>query len=301
MSIHLKLAIATVLWGATPTIGRVLAHYESPELLTFFRFLAASLFLYFASSRQESLLARFKLADLPLYLVLGLTGICLHNVLMFWGMEYADATRGSIIMGSISIMVATLEFVFYGIRLSSIALAGIGLGFIGLAIVVSDGNLSNLLSGGIGFGDLLLIGSALSWAIYSVISRPVLERISALDLTAMACITGTIMLLPMLVKDLPVAAEMLTDPVAITLIGLSGLLGTGIGYMWYYEGVKELGSVGTVMYTNLLPITGVLIAAVTLHEVPTIAAAIGGICVISGVVLVNRIKKPVDDRIPAKD
>lgn len=293
MSIHLKLAIATVLWGTTPTIGRVLAHYESPELLTFFRFFTASIFLFVVASKKENLLARFELSDLPMYLFLGLTGICLHNVLMFWGMEHADATRGSIIMGLISVMVAILEFVFYGIRISTLALCGIGLAFIGLAVVVSDGNISALLASGIGFGDLLLIGSALSWAIYSVISRPILERVSALDLTALACVTGTIMLVPMLVKDFSVAVDMMTDPVAITLIGLSGLLATGIGYMWYYEGVQKIGSVGTVMYVNLMPVTGILIAAITLHEVPTIASAIGGTCVVCGVILVNRMSKPL--------
>ena len=292
MSIHLKLAIATILWGATPTIGRVLAHYESPELLTFFRFLTASIFLYLVASKKESLFTRFQLGDLPLYLFLGLTGICLHNVLMFWGMEYADATRGSIIMGLISVMVAILEFVFYGIRISTLALVGIGLAFIGLAIVVSDGNIGELLTSGMGFGDILLIGSALSWAIYSVISRPVLNRVSALDLTALACMTGTLMLVPMLFKDLDIAADMITDPTAITLIGISGLLGTGIGYIWYYEGVQQLGSVGTVMYVNLLPVTGILIAAITLHEVPTIAAIVGGACVVAGVILVNKITKP---------
>jgi len=301
MSIHLKLAIATVMWGATPTIGRLLAHYEAPELLTFFRFVAASTFLYFAASKHQSLLARLQLRDLPLYLLLGLTGICMHNVLMFWGLEHADATRGSIIMGFISIMVALLEFVFFGIRLSVIALVGIGLGFIGMSIVVSDGNVSSLTSGNVGFGDVLLIASALSWALYSVISRPILQRVSPLDLTAFACLTGTVMLLPMLANNLPTAAAMLTDPTAVVLIGLSGLLGSGIGYLWYYEGVKELGSVGTVMYVNLMPVTGVIIAALTLKESPTVSAIIGGSCVIFGVMLVNRPKRPNGNLSPAKE
>ena len=288
MSIHVKLALATVLWGGTPTIGRYLAHYEAPELISFGRFIVASLFLYLVASKRGSLLARLELRDIPLYLALGLTGICLHNVLMFWGLEHADATRGSIIMGFISIMVALMEFVFFGIRLSKIALAGITLGFVGLAVVVSEGNLKLMLAGQIGFGDLLLLGSALAWAIYSVISRPVLERISPIDLTAFACITGTIMLLPIVMQEFSVATEMLSDPFAVGLIFISGLFATGFGYIWYYEGVKLLGSVGTVMYINLIPIVGVVIAGIALHEIPSLAATIGGACVVAGVILVNR-------------
>ena len=274
MSIHVKLALATVLWAGTPTIGRVLAHYEAPEVLSFGRFFAASIFLYFAASRTGNLFARAKLRDIPLYLALGVTGICLHNVLMFWGLEHADATRGSIIMGFISIMVALMEFVFYGIRISRLAICGIALGFIGLAFVVGNGDLGTLLAGQVGFGDLLLLGSALAWAIYSVISRPALERLSALDLTAFACITGTIMLIPMVLQDHAIAAAMIVDPLAVSLILVSGLLGTGFGYIWYYGGVQLLGSVGTVMYVNLIPIIGVVIAGIALHEIPSAAATV---------------------------
>lgn len=287
MSIHLKLALATVVWGTTPTIGRILAHYESPELLTFGRFLVASVFLYFAASRDGNIFKKFRRTDVPLYLVLGLTGICLHNILMFWGLEYANAIRASIVMGFISIMVAALEFAIFGIRLTTLGMAGIMLGLVGLSVVVSEGNLETILSGSIGFGDLLLLGSAFSWAIYSVISRPVLERVSALDLTALACISGTLLLVPFVAKDFVIAKQMLLDPAALGLLGFSGLLGSGIGYIWYYEGVKKLGSVGTVMYVNLMPVTGVVIAALTLGEVPTMAAIIGGTAVVIGVMLVN--------------
>ena len=288
MPIHVKMAIATVLWGGTPTIGRYLAHYEAPELITFGRFIVASVFLYVVASKRENLFKRAQIRDMPLYLALGLTGICLHNVLMFWGLEYADATRGSIIMGFISIMVALMEFIFFGIRLSKHALIGITLGFIGLAIVVSEGKIGALLAGNVGFGDLLLLGSALAWSIYSVISRPVLDRVSPLDLTAFACITGTILLVPMIAQEFAVAGEMLVDPMAVGLIFTSGLFATGFGYIWYYEGVKILGSVGTVMYINLIPIVGVVIAGIALHEIPSLAATLGGLCVVAGVVLVNK-------------
>ncbi|MGR8947431.1 MAG: DMT family transporter [Gammaproteobacteria bacterium] len=288
MSIHVKLAIATVLWAGTPTIGRVLAPYEAPEIITFGRFVAASIFLYWAASRTGNLFARAKLRDVPLYLALGLTGICLHNIFMFWGLEYADATRGSIIMGFISIMVAVMEFLFYGIRISRLALCGITLGFAGLAFVISEGSIATLVAGEIGFGDLLLLGSAFGWAIYSVLARPALLRVSALDLTAFACITGTVLLIPMVLQDYSVAAEMLMDPTAVALILISGLLGTGFGYIWYYEGVQILGSVGTVMYVNLIPIIGVVIAGIALNEIPSLAATLGGILVVLGVVLVNK-------------
>ena len=288
MSIHVKLAIATVLWAGTPTIGRLLAHYEAPEVISFARFLAASVFLFFAASRTGNLFARAKWSDVPLYLALGLTGICLHNVLMFWGMEHADATRGAIIMGFISIMVALMEFIFYGTRISKLALCGIAVGFIGLAFVVGDGSMQTLLTGQVGFGDLLLLGSALAWAIYSVVSRPALERISAVDLTSFACIAGTIMLIPLVLQDQAVAADMMVDPLAVSLILISGSLGAGLGYIWYYEGVQLLGSVGTVMYINLIPIIGVVIAGVTLHEIPSVTTTLGGLLVVAGVVLVNK-------------
>ena len=287
VSIHLKLAIATFVWGATPTVGRALADYSAAEILVFGRFFVASFFLYLFTLRRGNLFKKLRLKDLPIYLILGISGICLHNVLMFWGVEYADATRASIIMGFISILVALMEFFFFGIRLAAMALAGIGLGFIGVGIVVSDGDIATLLSGEIGFGDLLLLGSALAWAVYSVISRPILERIDAVDLTCIVCVIGTLMMAPFVAQDIAVAKSILSDAFAVSLIVGLGFIGTAIGYIWYYEGVNELGSMGTVMYVNLIPVTGVIIASLALGEVPTISVFIGGVLVVAGVFLVN--------------
>ena len=80
--------------------------------VVFGRFLVASAFLYLFAARRGNLWQKLRLSDVPLYLLLGLTGICLHNIFMFWGMEHADATRGSIIMGFISILVALMEVIF---------------------------------------------------------------------------------------------------------------------------------------------------------------------------------------------
>jgi len=62
----------------------------------------------------------------------------------------------------------------------------------------------------------------------------------------------------------------------------------GLGFFWYYEGVKKLGAVNASMYLNLIPIFGIFLAYVGLRELPTFSILLGAVAIILGVVLVTK-------------
>ncbi|NIP94545.1 MAG: hypothetical protein GWO24_14310, partial [Akkermansiaceae bacterium] len=52
-----------------------------------------------------------------------------------------------------------------------------------------------------------------------------------------------------------------SDPIALLLMLLLGLLATALGFLWYYQGVSELGSVGAAVFMNLVPLGGLVWAS----------------------------------------
>ena len=80
-------------------------------------------------------------------------------------------------------------------------IAAILIGILGTAIVVTDGNLASLGANAIGRGEILILASAASWAVYSVVGRPLLTRYSPLEVTYRASLCGTLMLLPFVFMD----------------------------------------------------------------------------------------------------
>jgi len=92
--IHVKLVVATLFWALTPIFGRMLACYSAPYVLAFGRFMVATLVLWYLLARSGERVHLHR-AHLGGFMLLGLTGVCLHNVLVFMGVEHTEANRAT--------------------------------------------------------------------------------------------------------------------------------------------------------------------------------------------------------------
>ncbi len=285
--IHFKLIGATLFWALTPIFGRMLAGYSAPYALAFGRFLVATavLWVFLRASGERAQISR---AHLGAFLLLGLTGVFLHNVLVFMGVEHTEANRANVIFSTITIMIAMIDVLWYRQRLSRGMVGGILLGIVGTAIVVTDGAPWRLLDGAMGLGDGLILLSAASWALYSVLGRPLLKIYSPLTLTFYATLSGTVMLAPFVVLDWAVLPQLTSDSKALAMIGFLGVLNSAVGFLWYYQAVARIGAVLTSAYINLVPIFGLLLSAILLGELPNAALLIGGALVLAALWLINR-------------
>ena len=75
--------------------------------------------------------------------------------------------------------------------------------------------------------------------------------------------------------------------VIVSLLYL-GVFGTVIAFIWYNEGIKAIGPARTAVFTNLVPVFGIALGALMLHESILISMVLGGVLVIAGVSLTNR-------------
>ena len=286
MSVQIKLLLATVFWGATPTIGRFLAEYQAAFVAVFGRFLFAGIILSLFCSNEKawqkiprSLWLRF--------LLLGLFGICLHNGLLFKALEHTTATNASVLIGLIAPQVVILDLLIHRLVPKVAVVGGVLLGFVGAAIVVADGSWETLKALTVGLGETLVFFSALAWAIYTVVIRPVFEQLPTLLATTVATWVGVGFLFPFLFEQPMVSLAMFTDWTALGLMFVLGFIGSALGFLWYNEAVIELGTVGAALYINLVPLCGILWAALLLGEDLTLSVFLGGGMVLAGLMLVN--------------
>jgi drug/metabolite transporter (DMT)-like permease len=74
----------------------------------------------------------------------------------------------------------------------------------------------------------------------------------------------------------------------VILLGMTGVFGTVIGFVWFYQGVQLLGTTRAGLFINLIPISAVILAFLLLQEPMTWSLAVGAALVLSGVYLTNR-------------
>ena len=130
-----------------------------------------------------------------------------------------------------------------------------------------------------------MLGAAVSWATYTVLSRPQLERHSPLKVTGLSMLAGTPGLL------LATAPEWLgQDWAAVPWQGWLGLaystvLAIGLAYVVWNTAVKAVGSARTAIYSNLQPVMAMLVGWLWLGESLAWLQIAGAVVILSGVYL----------------
>ncbi len=282
---NLRLLFVAAAWGVNFSLVKFALTDFHPLGFTVIRFALASLFLiviigvnhesYFID-RQDRL-AIFKL---------GLVGITLYNVFFMYGLQYTTAANSALLV-SLSPMFAALIQAFTGKeRLTLRISAGLVLASFGVFLIIRShhGELSFSVSRIA--GDFLTLCASLTWALYTIIAKPLLEKYPASKITAYSMFTGSILLLPA-----SVPAIFNQSWAGISLLSWSALvfasfIAGGIAYVFWYQGVKELGVTRTMAYHYLMPFAAVLFAAV-LGEKITLFQLVGGTAILLGVYLVQ--------------
>jgi len=286
MPIRFKLFLTAAFWGATPTVGRILASYEAPIVVVGGRFVIASaVLLVFMKFRGEFLTIPMKLW--LKFFFIGLTGILLHNSLMYEGLESVTASTASILLALIAIKITVIDS-FLSRRLPRWNIAvGVLLGFFGAIYVVTNGHPGEFLDLKVGKGEVLVLLSGLSWAIYSVIGRDLLNEYQPLLVTTYASVIGVALMTPFFFHNPSVTFDIFTDLESVALISFLGFFGSALAFLWYYEAVALLGVVETAIYINFVPVFGVFFAFIFLGESISSSILIGGAIVLAGVLLVT--------------
>jgi drug/metabolite transporter (DMT)-like permease len=286
--IYLKLVLTMALWGGTFIAGRVVVQTMGPFSAAFCRFAIASLVLLLLTRALEGKLPLLKRHQLPLMVLLGLSGIFAYNVLFFLGLQTTPASRAALIIALNPSVVALSGALVFRERLKPLKWFGVIISLLGAAIVISRGNPIALLSDGVGLGDLFLMGCVLSWVVYTFAGKRVMAELSPFVATTYACLIGTAAL------AIPAWLEASSHhwpqvaPGAWIGIAYLGLFGTAAGFTWYYEGVKAIGSARAAIFINLVPVFAITFAIAFLGEHVTLPLLTGGLLVMTGVYLANR-------------
>jgi drug/metabolite transporter (DMT)-like permease len=287
MIIYLKLLLTAIFWGGTFVAGRSLAQNVGPFSAAFFRFAVASVFLVFLTWKIEGNLPFLKRSQILPVLLLGLTGVFCYNLFFFKGLKLIEAGRAAIIIANNPIFIALFSAVFFKEKLNAVKIAGIMISVSGAIVAISRGNLAEFLQGNIGWGEFYIFLCVASWVVFSLLGKAVMSGLSPLASVTYSSLTGTILLF------MPAFREGLTNCINYSMsdwwdIFYLGFFGTVLGFVWFYEGINQIGPTKAGLFINFVPISAILSAYLILDEPLTVSLLIGTILVTSGVYLTNR-------------
>lgn len=286
---YIKLFLVALFFGSTYISGRILSANLPTFTSAFLRFLLASLFLSLIVIKIFGRIPTLTPQEIYLVIFLALTGVVGYNLFFFSGLKFVTASRASMIIALNPSFITLLSALVFKERFNHFNYAGIFLSLIGVSIVISQGNLREIFLGKIGYGELLLLGCVICWSSFTIMGKVVMSRFNLKPIVVItyACIIGTLILaLPAYLEGQIKNMREFTWEVWISLIVL-GLFGTVLAFIWFYQGVEEIGPSRASIFINLVPVFATLIAVLILGEKLSSSLLIGAVLVVSGVYINN--------------
>jgi drug/metabolite transporter (DMT)-like permease len=225
---------------------------------------------------------------------LGLIGNSLYQIFFITALANTLPTNAALILATPPIFIALLGALFKLEKLTWLAWAGILLSFGGIMLVIlgnapteSSASAANPV-----LGDLLALGAAVMWALYTLLAAPLLKRHPPIKMTALTVAVGTVPLLLLATPAFFTTAWASVDLAAWLGVLYCGGMAIAVGYIMWNRGVQQVGAARTAVYSNLTPVLVALIAWLVRGDPLTAYHVLGAIIILTGITLTRAGRRP---------
>ncbi|HEX2666766.1 MAG TPA: DMT family transporter [Gammaproteobacteria bacterium] len=270
-------ALAVLLWSSSYSAMAYALRAFTPGEISFLRFALAS-----AALAVPTCLGWIRLpprGDWPAVVGLSFLGNVAYQLCLGYALVHITAGMVSVVLSMTPAATSALAVLHLKERLSTRAVAGLGIAFGGaLLVTLGRGRVGHFES-----GALLVLLAVLLNAVYFVFQKPLLARNSAIGFTAASTYAAMLGLTPFALA-LPGKLPGVSAAQACSLLYL-GVLPTVVGYLCWSWALARAPASRVSNFLYLLPVSGCAVAWMWLGELPTWPAVMGGVIALAGVAL----------------
>jgi drug/metabolite transporter (DMT)-like permease len=161
---------------------------------------------------------------------------------------------------SIPVLIIVLGALFFGERVSLMQSVGVVISLGGVLTIVARGHPQTLLSMGFNAGDLIVLGSMLLWALYTLLLKWRPDEIAPLALLAVCGVIGIVAMTPAFAWELAAGAKVQWSWPVVAAIAYVGVFPSVVGYIFWNRGVQEVGPNVAGLFVHLMPMFGSLLS-----------------------------------------
>ncbi|HVI29422.1 DMT family transporter [Hansschlegelia sp.] len=284
---YLLLSLTSLFWAGNLVLGRFVAGHVPPVTLAFARWAGAfTLLIGFALPhlRRDWPAIRGSLGRLSL---MALTGIGAYNTLAYWGLQSTEALNALLIQSTGPLLIGVWTALLFRDLMSRAQLLGVLASLVGVAVIVSRGDLASLARIHLNAGDLAILIAMVIYGLYSALLRlkPPMHWLSFLTATIGL---GALFLVPLLVAELSSGRTIMLDATTAGAIAYVAIFPSTLAYLFFIRGVELIGANRAGPFFHLMPLFGAIMAIAFLGERPQPFHAVGFALILAGVAIAAR-------------
>jgi drug/metabolite transporter (DMT)-like permease len=282
------LILVNLLWAAQYPAYKIAGNSMESATLNFWTLLLASAFLVplwlREKQKHKEVRKAFHWKTLREYLLLGILGIVPPSVMLSWGIEHSSASNAAILSLTIPVLMTGLGVLMLGEKLSLIRAFSLLLGLVG-TLLVSTSDLSQAsFSRSLLLGNFVILIAGLGSAFYNTYSKDLLSRYSELEVLIFSYAVGVVAcaIISAVFEAKPfyrIAGYSGRTWLAVAVLGFLSWGVAMILWMWVLNRL-EVGQISTSIY--LLPLFGLILSIVTVHDRIALPQILGGGLTVAG-------------------
>lgn len=293
MTTTTKAHIAVLFTNLFFALNLSLVKHISPALvgaygLNIFR-VGISLLLFWTVWSMGKTAAAIKRKDIPRFLLCGLTGVAINQMLFVKGLTLTSTIHAALLMLCTPLLITVFAFWILKEKITWQKALGLSLGIGGavLLITTKEKNGSASLT-----GDLYIVVNAMAYTIYFILVKPLMRDYPPLHVIRWVFTFGFFMILPFGWNEFIHTGWPSFQLSHYMALGMVVICGTFLAYSFNIFGIKHLGAGITGSYIYTQPVFAAVIAALFLQEQYTLEKIIAGALIFGGVFLVSRKTPP---------
>ena len=281
------LLLMVLIWGANYSVVKAALAEILPQAFNALRMIVAS--ACFLAALLYKGWPRIERRDWVRLALLGAVGHFAYQFCFMGGLARTSASNSSLIIGCSPVAVALASAVAGHERIPRAQWGGVLLSVFGVYLVVGRGAEFGATSLA---GDFLTLGAVACWAVYTVGARDLLTRYSPLAVTGVTMLVGTSLYAPATLPELLQVNWGGVHLWAWVALVLSAVLALNVAYLIWYTSVQRIGNIRTSVYSNIIPLVAMSVAAVALGERLTVWKVAGATSILLGVAITRMVTRP---------
>lgn len=226
------------------------------------------------------------------FLFCALTGVAINQLLFLKGLTLTSTVHASLLMLCTPLLISVAAWWLYKEEMTPAKGAGLLLGVSGAVLLIA-GRESGAHAVNPLLGDTLIIINAVSYSVYFIAVKPLMQVYSAVHVIRWVFSLGFVMILPFAWHEATAVQFALFTATDFAILAAIIITGTFLAYYFNAIGIQVLGAATTGAYIYTQPLFAVLIAVIILGEGLSLQKAIAAVLIFAGVYLVNLKRKEI--------
>lgn len=288
--------MTTMIWSGNFVVARLAVGKIPPMTLGALRWLVALILLCcFALPKLKKEWPVAK-SFMPQIVIAGLTAVTLYNPLCYLGAATTSAINLALISVTTPIFIVIICS-FMGEKQSSNTWIGCTIALLGSIYLVANGDMTKLLNLEFAFGDILMLGAAVGFAVYSIVLRKVPAGLSQSSILTLMVFVGLILLIPFLMWEWSQPETAIQfDGVVIFSVLYTGIGNSLIAWWLWNLALENAGPSRAGMIYYGLPLLSGIFGYLFIGETMGTIHLISGLLIIGGIYWSTRpSKEPVTE------